>query len=243
MKRRYWWAGIAAAIGIYTGMWCMAPAKYRAPSTESELMARVVRLTSESGRGSCSGEQVRATSGKDYILTAAHCLSLASSDGSMQVITEDGRKLARKVIVEDAFSDLALIEGLPNTDGIAIARNNHRNQKVRTFTHGKALATYRTEGVLIEEQEIAVMLDFIVSPEAEAKCRAKSKQRVENVWFFKICILKVREMATTAMIVPGSSGGMVVDADGALVGVVSAGGDGMGWLVPLSDIQAFLSNY
>lgn len=206
--------------------------------SEAKLMSKVVRLTSASGRGSCSGEQVKAPSGENYILTAAHCLSLASPDKTIRVMTEDGRDLPRRVIAEDEASDLALIEGLPNMEGIQVAKINYRNQPVRTFTHGAGLATYKTEGVLIEERDIMVFIGFL-EPE---KCSG-SKYKIIDTFLGGACVMDVREMATTALTVPGSSGGMVVNDSGELVGVVSAGGGGMGWLVTLDHIRSFLGNY
>lgn len=214
----------------------------KSPS-DKELMNQVVRLTTADNKGSCSGEQVRAPSDTDYILTAAHCLSLAAADGTIKVITEDGRELSRKVIAEDPDSDLALIEGIPNMGGMKIAKFNYRNQPVRTFTHGKALATYRTDGVLIEEKRIQVFMGAIGSQDDADRCAKQPKNKVYDLGFIQACIFDGDEMATTASIVPGSSGGMVVNDSGALVGVVSAGGEGMGWLVPLSDISKFMRNY
>jgi S1-C subfamily serine protease len=58
-----------------------------------------------------------------------------------------------------------------------------------------------------------------------------------------MCFLKVVEVATTAKVVPGSSGGMVVDDVGDLIGVVSASNGDFGFLVRLQDIKNFLAKY
>lgn len=200
----------------------------------------------KTSRGQCSGEQVKAPSGVSYILTAAHCLPLAI-DGQIQVTTEDGRTLKRHVIAEDDASDLLLLEGIPGMEGMPIARTSWRGQHVRTFTHGHGLKTYRTDGVLVQDQRIQIPISAINSPADEAACSAQSKTKIfsfETIFGpISVCALDIEEAVTTAFIVPGSSGGMVVDDAGQLVGVVSAGGGGFGFLVTLDDIHSFLSNY
>lgn len=214
-------------------------ARPHGPSNK-EIMSKVVQLQ---GNGSlCSGEQVRAPSGVDYILSAAHCAHLAT-DGSIEVKTEDGRKMKRRVIAEDPMSDLLLIEGLPNLKGLDIAESVHRGQAVRTFTHGRGFATYETTGVIIEDKRIAVSVFDIMDDKALAKCKSMPKYVVDQGWFGMSCMLNVSETATTALVAPGSSGGMVLDASGKLIGVVSAGDSTFGYLVTLDHIKSFLANY
>lgn len=215
------------------------------PRSDKNLMSNTVRLV---GKGSCSGEQVQAPSGKKYILTAAHCRILADNFGEMMVVTEDGRVLQRRVIAEDKKSDLLLIEEVPGLDGLEIADSVRKTEHVRTFTHGAGLDTYKTEGQLIQEMKIDILLGFISTPEQEKACESAPKTKVAEITVFditllKACILSVVEAASTAMTVPGSSGGMVVNDTGELVGVVSAGGDAFSFFVTLKDIKAFLANY
>jgi hypothetical protein len=212
--------------------------------SDSDLKRRVVKLTSEAGM--CSGEQVRAPSGVDYILSAAHCKSIADSDGQMLVETEDGNRIKRRIIQEDPKSDLLLIEGLPNLRGLDVAESRSTEQHIRTFTHGRNMPTYRTDGKLFGNVSVAYSLGIIETAEQEASCKKPKNRIVESAFFslkIKICGVFVQETVTDALIVPGSSGGMAVDDSGKLVGVASMGGDGFGYLVRLEDIKAFLSGY
>lgn len=228
-------------LGIILGYTIVAPMiPFFLSTSDREIMSKVVKLD---GNGhSCSGEQVKAASGKDYILSAAHCKVTQQGD-SIEVITEDGKILQRRVIAEDKNSDLLLIEGLPGVSGLPLANSTGRFQAVRTFTHGKGLPTYKTEGRLIGETEVQIMVGPIANGAEEEACKAMPKNKVVGEAEIKFCILSVQEVATTASIVPGSSGGPIVDSDGALLGVASAKDDFFGYLVPLSDIKAFLKNY
>lgn len=208
--------------------------------SESHLRNRAVKLNSP--HGSCSGEQVKGPSGQNYILTAGHCRVLEDSDGNINVIKEDGTELKRRVIVEDAKSDLLLLEGLPGLEGLDIAEYNYNEQHVRTFTHGRGLKTYKSEGEMIETKRVQILVGPIESKEDEAKCTGEKYARMSYL-IWEVCILSVDETFTTAFITPGSSGGMAVDDDGALIGVVSAGGDGFGLLVPLFAIHNFMAGY
>lgn len=114
-------------------------AYYLYTPSDTHIRSRIVRITSD--RGMCSGEQVRAPSGQDYILTAGHCNILSSSDGAYNVVTEDGKSLKRHLVQEDPNSDLMLLEGLPG-----VVAQAYRGQRVKTFTHGRDLDTYSTEG-------------------------------------------------------------------------------------------------
>lgn len=212
-----------------------------APS-EYSLRNRVVKLV---GNGAaCSGEQIRTASGKDYILTAGHC-KLLSVDGSIDAIKEDGSTFSAHVIAEDPNSDLLLLEGLPNVKGIAIATSYSKGQEVRTFTHPRGVATVKSEGELIEVDEIPIPMP----PEACASGLAKYKMLNISLSLGEIsidlqqCVMSVKEIASSAAIQAGSSGGMVVDTAGKLVAVVSAGGQGFSWFVTLTDIQSFLRAY
>lgn len=212
-------------------------------NSEAHLRDRSVMLVSK--LGSCSGEQVRAPSGIDYILTAGHCGVLAVN-GSIEVITESGKHLQRRVIAEDPKSDLLLLEGLPSLKGLEIANKSERFQHVRTFTHGKGMKTYKTEGELIQDDHLDVILSLMGEEGSADKCDMP-KQKIEEIEVFifklKACCLSVDETITTALIVPGSSGGMVVDDGGKLVGVASASAGPFGALVRLKDIRKFLTAY
>lgn len=201
---------------------------------------RIVKLTGKAGQ--CSGEQIKAPSGESYILTAGHC-SVLVDDGRINVETEDHKHLSRKFIAEDPSSDLMLIEGVPHMEGIPIALTSFPGQHVRTLTHGNGFATYQTEGVLIQLDKVEAELFAITNDAEAAKCASMPKQHPEGSLFGSICALDVIEIISTAMVVPGSSGGAVLNRHNELVAVVSAGGGPFSAFVKLADIRNFLNSY
>lgn len=210
--------------------------------SDTAIRSKIVRLIGK--YGTCSGEQVTAPSGVNYIITAAHCREIGPE---LTAITEDGRKLVRNIIAEDANSDLLLLEGIPGMKGLSIADDSSIHQHVRTFTHGHNLDTYKTEGALVQMKHIEIPIALADTPELAEVCTKAPKYKIEPLMIFfgaiNVCMLSVDEIATTAQVEPGSSGGAAVDDSGRLIGVVSASGEGMGWLVPLKAIKAFLANY
>jgi len=208
--------------------------------TDKWIQNRTVQLTN--GRGSCSGEQITAPSGHTYILTAAHCLELKDEHDSMLVTLEDGKQLRRKVIAEDPKSDLLLLEGVPNLSGLKIASSIKRQEHVNTFTHGFAFKTYKTEGQIIDQRMSTVQVNPILCESNMPKYKSIKVPSFFGIEM-EICAMATIDSVTTAMIVPGSSGGMVVNDSGELVGVVSAGDGVFGYLVTLEDIREFIKGY
>lgn len=217
--------------------------------TEKSLRKRVVRLVGNAH--SCSGEQIQAPSGKSYILTAGHCRVL-EDNGSIEVIDADNNHLNRRIIAEDPKSDLLLIEGLPSITGITVAASEEMHEHIRTFTHGAAMDTYKTDGELIQEQVVDIQAFDIQNDIDEARCKSMPKYQLADsmidLGFMQIqggksCQLHLREIAGTARIRPGSSGGMVVNDSGELVGVASAGSAEDNLYVQVSDINSFLAGY
>lgn len=200
--------------------------------------SRVVRLQGN-GHG-CSGEQVHAPSGRDYILTAGHCSVLADKDGYMVAIDENRDYHKVKIVEEDSKSDLLLLEGLPFVRGFDVAAGRSANQHVRTFTHGAGRDAYETEGVLLWDEHVKIGMDRPILSEKDAATCVGDKYEVVSSIFGSECALSVTETASTAYTTFGSSGGVIVNDSDELVGVVSAGNGKYSLFVMVSDIHNFL---
>lgn len=205
---------------------------------EKYIRDRVVMIQ---GNGiSCTGVQIRAASGINYILTAGHC-NKTIVEGKVSVVTEDGNRRLRWVLGEDPTSDLLLVEGLPNATGLDLATSEHANEPVRAVTHGGAKPLYETKGVLLGYE----VSKAAMKPAADKSECPESKYEILEIpeIGLTMCVLAVEEVVTTASIVPGSSGGPVLNEANEVVGIASMTDGYFGYLVKLSDIRLFLAGY
>lgn len=192
---------------------------------------RVFKLFNK-GIGSCTGIQIRADSGTVYMLTAAHCRPILIYN-ILIAEDEDGKRTPIKFIAEDPRSDLMLLTSADDKY-VDIAKGASKQQKVHTITHGMGLPSFRTDGELLNIQEIQVPI-----PGVEHCVGPKYKFD----FLFSVCVLDVMQYHTTAWIIPGSSGGPLLDESGHLLGIATATtAVHLSSFVTLKDIHAFLQN-
>ena len=215
------------------------------PLSDDAIRARVFKLKGESGM--CTAEQVKGgDSGKDFVLTAAHCRSQVGANGYATLQDDTGKLHHVKFIAEDPTSDLMLLEGVPGVSGFEIAGGMTKHEHVRSFTHGSDYETFKTEGEIIQPVTQSIPIAGVTT-KAEREACSLPKHSIQVIASLfgprTVCVVSLVNIATTLMIVPGSSGGPAVNDEGQLVGVASATGGGFGFLVPLKDIQRFLAGY
>lgn len=227
---------LAGALPVAAGLTLM----FRSPS-EQYIKSRAVVLISSMGM--CSGAQVRTPSGADYVLTAGHCLDVINN--TAVIMDARGNKHKAEVVKEDPTADLLLLRGLPNLPGLDVAGEESKGQHVRAFvsavSQGTILDAYKIEGDLIQVAELRIPISddkaCPVAPKFEPRVGITATGKL--VWG---CQARLLEMVTTLPVIPGNSGGAVVDAEGRVVGVVSAT-ERFGYITPLADIQKLLSAY
>lgn len=212
--------------------------------SESYLRSKVVQLKSD--EGSCSGVQVNANSGINYILTAGHCEGLADKQGRIDVRLDGGKYIKRRIIEVSKYTDLMLLEGIPDLKGLDVAEQYRIGEHLRSFTHGAGLDTYKTEGELIQVSIIDILIHSIKTEEDELMCSQPKHKIVKVQSIFgdlNMCALHIKVFMSTAQVVPGSSGGLIVNDKGQIVGIVSGGDAVFGAFVPQDDIIVFLERY
>lgn len=205
-------------------------------STDEYIRDRIVKLHSELGL--CSGVIVKAPSGKDYILSAAHCADL-TADGVISAKTEAGKDYMARIIEVDKEHDLMLLT-TEQTHGIKIADKVVLHQHVRAMGHGAGMPTFKTEGEILEEKINWILSYPILGPWDINRCE-KEGRKVVVQYDGMFCMFKLNSLMSTARVIPGMSGGPVVDDMGRLVGIASNSDNFFSGLVPLEDIQTFLA--
>lgn len=208
-------------------------------ASDAYIRNRVVKIHDIQG-SSCTGVQVYAPSGKIYILTAAHCAEFMPN-GDALVNDEDGTEYPSYIVDIDQEKDLMLMSKISN-DAIDLAKSWYKYEKVHTLTHGKGMPTYRTNGELLDKEPAEIPM-FPITDDASAKSCNKPYQKVVQGMFSQICVAIFHSVMGTARVLPGSSGGPVLDEDGRLVGIVSFTDGFFSGYVALEDIKAFLKDH
>jgi len=208
-------------------------------ASDDYIRERVVQL--DSRHGACSGIKIKSDDGNAYIMTAAHCKVLIDN-GLITAYDDSYIRHQVKVVEIDEVNDLMLLTSFDN-EGIEIAKNTSPHQHVRALTHGARLPTYKTEGELIEEKEIQVGEAYIMTEEQQKECLSLPGRSIEMMPRLRcLCVHNIREVISTAMVVPGSSGGPVLDDNGKLAGIVSITMGMFSGFVPLHAIQDLMKN-
>lgn len=207
-------------------------------SSDSYIRNRVVMLMGD--QGGCSGIEITVPSNNHYILTARHCKGISSTD-AMTATLENGRTKLVRIVDISKETDLML---LTPADGrsITVAEKVDLYEHVHTLTHGGMQPTYRTDGEMLKPNDLEFPVFEIQSADDLNKCMSVKGQHVSSMMFFQICVSSIRLNMTTAMVIPGSSGGPVLNANGELVGIVSGTTGFFSAIVPLEDIHAFLAD-
>lgn len=202
---------------------------------------RIVRLYSRTSE--CTGVEIRAPSGKRYTLTAAHCRSILSEKGNAWAQTEDGERYIVSYVLEDEKSDLMLLTAA-GPSAFTIATETSKHEHVHTMTHGDNMPAFRTDGELLEERLVDFPL-FVVGDQTSLIACSMPKYQL-GVMFSPngpiiICSFHMTQLYTTAMVLHGSSGGPLLDANNRVIGIVSTLQEtGLSTFVTLKDIQKFL---
>lgn len=197
-------------------------------------------------RGSGTGFQVKAPSGKVYTLTNAHVCEL-QKDGMVLVSEKQnsGRMVPRRVIEVYSENDLCLVEGLEGYTGLTLADSVDMGELVWSIGYPLGSSMNTSSGltksigkVLVAESQIPV-----------DQCKGKNRKIQEIEGFFgfviQICVVERTGMQTNVPTFPGNSGSPLVNFYGNVVGVIFASNNGTNWgyAVPLSDVKTFLSAY
>lgn len=131
---------------------------YRAPVNSS-----IVLLTGNDR--ACTGFQIQAPSGKDYLITAGHCSELVV-EGSIKVTTEAGNTVYSRVVQVDSNADLLLLDPVPGLFGLKLALGDFPAEPIHIIGHGYALPLWEVKGSIIGDMTMIDWLETICSAPA-----------------------------------------------------------------------------
>ena len=211
-RSRWVWAGLAAAVVIGGLAGALAVALTRGSTTSQacsvtavadKALPSVVTIHVRSGTsaGNGSGEIIRSSG---EILTNNHVIAPAAQGGTIEVVFADGASTPATLVGRDPRTDLAVIKvsGLGSRPPIPLGTSGSVKvgQPVVAMGAPVGLSSTVTSGIVSA-------LDRTVEVPAEAGQTA----------------LLVSAVQTDAAINPGNSGGALVNCDGKLIGVPTAG--------------------
>jgi putative serine protease PepD len=173
-------------------------------SVADKVIPSVVTIAAKGANGDSgvgSGEIIKSDG---YILTNNHVIASAASGGSVEVLFSDGATAAATITGRDPLTDLAVL-------------------KVQPPRGLKAIAMGSSQSVQVGEQVIAVGAPLGLSGTVTSGIVSALDRTVQVPGENDSSALLVSALQTDAAINPGNSGGALVNCDGELVGVPTAG--------------------
>lgn len=219
---------VSYLIGCGIGLAAVKTINHYAKKTAHYQQNRILQL--EGNNIGCTGTEVVAPSGKVVTLTAAHCQKQIA-DNHIGFIDESLSRGSLSVVAIDERLDLMLLEGTNKQLGFEVARKLAINDPIHTMTHGWSMPAYRTDGMVIG-------VNLEVDPPV-----CKSSVDIAGFKLGLNCSVPPKRTVTTAWVLPGSSGGPLLNEDGDLIGIVYALTGPFSYSVGLDDIKDFLKGH
>jgi putative serine protease PepD len=191
-------------------------------SVAEKVVPSVVTIAASGpgGGGTGSGEVIRSDG---YILTNNHVISIAANGGSVEVLFADGQTVPATITGRDPQTDLAVL-------------------KVETSHEPKVISVGSSSSVKVGQPVVAIGAPLGLSGTVTSGIVSALDRTVQVPGDNERSALLVSAVQTDASINPGNSGGALVNCDGQLVGVPTAGATvpnsgggsiGLGFAIPV----------
>lgn len=196
-------------------------------------------------RGSATGFEVQAPSGRIYTLTNAHVCELGKDQiVLLQEKRHSDRLIPKRIIEIYADNDLCLIEGLDNYEGLSLASGYEIGDLNYAVGYPLGEAMNLSFGYLKAKEK--VLIPMLERDPADCNEPGMSVQEYPTLFGpVKICAIQRRSVHTNIPIYPGNSGSPMVNMFGHVTGVIFASNTRTAWgfAVPLEDVVQFLKAY
>jgi putative serine protease PepD len=219
-RRRLRWAAVGAALvvaAVVGGCSNSATSSSAAGATSGSSVAAAcavttvadqvipsvvtIAATGSGGSGTGSGEVIRADG---YILTNNHVISIAAHGGSVDVLFSDGQTEPATIVGRDPQTDLAVL-------------------KVQPPHELKVISLGSSSSVKVGQPVVAIGAPLGLSGTVTSGIVSALDRTVEVPGENDRSALLVSALQTDAAINPGNSGGALVNCEGQLIGVPTAG--------------------
>ena len=215
-RRRLLWVAALAALAVSSCSSSSGPSSASAPSGNSTVSACAVTTVADhvvpsvvtiaasgpGGSGTGSGEVIRSDG---YILTNNHVISIAAaSGGSVEVLFSDGQTVPATITGRDPQTDLAVL-------------------KVQPPHELKVISLGSSSSVKVGEPVVAIGAPLGLSGTVTSGIVSALDRTVQVPGENDRSALLVSALQTDAAINPGNSGGALVNCQGQLIGVPTAG--------------------
>lgn len=214
----------------------------------SKVGSNTVFITNPEGaelRGSATGFEVIAPSGRVYTLTNQHVCALQKDGFVMVGEKRDSRRfIPRRIIEVYDENDLCLVEGLPNYEGLTLADSYNIGDLNYAIGYPLGASLNLTSGYLKEVVKVSIPMQEIPLEQ----CVGKHLKINTFFTFFgpvDVCTIERQAIDTNITIHPGNSGSPMVNALGHVTGVIFASNNRTNWgcAVPLEFVVEFLKPY
>jgi putative serine protease PepD len=172
-------------------------------SVATQVVPSVVTIAASGsgGSGTGSGEVIRSDG---YILTNNHVISIAANGGSVEVLFSDGQTAAATITGRDPQTDLAVLH-------------------VQTSAKLSVISLGSSASVKVGQPVVAIGAPLGLSGTVTSGIVSALDRTVQVPGDNDRSALLVSALQTDASINPGNSGGALVNCEGQLVGVPTAG--------------------
>lgn len=202
---------------------------------------KIGKLTNMQQNSGGTAFLVNTPSGKTFTLTNAHVCELGKQNGNGDMVLNlNGSVSVQHVIQVYSESDLCLVTAPPHKSGLKVSRFAREGQNVN-LTGFPFLQPYTMlKGHISGRMAIQVLVGYDVPCEGTG-FKIVPSEGVQAAFGIRFaCIRELEANPLDLNSLPGNSGSPVVDDYGDVVGVLFAGGEGRGYMVPLDMIQDFL---
>ena len=180
-----------------------SPVACQVTTVANDVLPSVVTIAASgsAGSGTGSGEMIKSDG---YILTNNHVISAAANGGSVKVLFADGTTASATIVGRDVLTDLAVL-------------------KVQPPSGLKPISFGSSASLRIGQPVVALGAPLGLSGTVTSGIVSALDRTVEVPGENDRSALLVSAIQTDAAINPGNSGGALVNCDGQLIGVPTAG--------------------